>query len=48
METLATTERIFNTVRNRALDILADAAEPTVREDKPIAWFTAARDLEVE
>jgi hypothetical protein len=48
METLATTERIFNTVRNRALDILADADEPVVREDKPLAWFTAARDLAQE
>jgi flavin-dependent dehydrogenase len=44
-ETLETTARIFNTVRNRALDILADASEPTVRDDKPVSWFMTPRDL---
>ncbi len=44
-EALATTAKIFNTVRNRALDILADAGRPTVREDEPLNWFVTARDL---
>ena len=44
-ETLATTQRIFNTVRNRALDILTDTSEPSVREDKPLSWFMTPRDL---
>jgi len=44
-QVLATTQQIFNEVHGRALDLLEDRAEPTVREPKPMEWFVGDRDL---
>jgi flavin-dependent dehydrogenase len=43
---LARTEQIFNQVRDRALDLLCDAAGTTQRERKPLAWFLEPRALD--
>jgi hypothetical protein len=45
-EILATTQDIFNRVRNQALDLLEDAPAPLARESKPLVWFLEPRALD--
>lgn len=45
-EVLRRTEKIFNAVRDRGLDLLENAPEPVAREPQPLAWFMTPRKLE--
>ncbi len=45
-EELRRTERIFNAVRDRGLDLLEGVSEPAEREPRPLTWFMAPRKLE--
>ncbi|MCL4684481.1 NAD(P)/FAD-dependent oxidoreductase [Myxococcota bacterium] len=44
-ETMQRVQKIFNTVRRQALDLLEDGAPATPREDRPLAWFATAASL---